>query len=274
MKDIKEMVKYDNLLNKLPLSGLNAIELDLFMALCAKAKGKGHDLIILKYADLKKLLDMSKQNDTYFHKKLQEMCARLKKIDCSTITDDDDFLEFNLFSTFAGSLKSKELRVRVNEDLEFLLNDVSSFTVFELRKFVVLKSKYSKNLFRLLKQYNNTGVYRISAEELRKLLDCPGHYPNKEFIRACLKPSMEELSSCFADLKVNPIRGSGRGRPIQEYRFTFKPVKPARESKDPSIPPKQKPRQRKNSFNNFTQRNYDFAEYERMVLTGGKEEST
>ena len=271
---MNEIVKYHNELNEVRLSNFAQTDLDMFMMLCAKMKERGTEELSFTFAELKPVLSPSNRTDEEFQRDLDRMQVKLGSMTVKLRTETKRTV-FNLFPTLEADLSKRILTVSVNPKFAYLLNEVQkNFTAFELKEFVSLQSKYSKSLYRLLKQYRSTGSYKISAEDLRRLLDCPEGYEPKFFARDCLKPAVEELSSCFADLKVDPIRGSGRGRPIQEYRFTFKPVRREQAGKDPSIPPKQKPRQRKNSFNNFSQRNYDFAEYERLVLTGGKEEST
>ena len=56
----------------------------------------------------------------------------------------------------------------------FLLNQLTSnFTRFELKEFVTLKSSYSKEFYRRMKQFKNTGFWKCSIEEFRYLLDIP-----------------------------------------------------------------------------------------------------
>ena len=108
----------------------------------------------------------------------------------------------------------------------------------------------------------------IEAGKMRELMDCPVNYPNKEFMRVCVNPAVKELSSYFDGLKVEPIRGAGRGRPIEKYVFTFKPDE--KEKKEPAKSPKsKKPQPKKNSFQNFTERSRtdeDWDELERLAL--------
>lgn len=269
---MNEVVKYENRVNTLPLSGFSAVELNLFMMLCAKTKDKGQDLIKLEYGELKTKLGLERQTDKYFHNELYKMAGKLSKINCSFM-NENKFVAFNLFSTFTGDLDTRTLTVRVNIDFQFLLNELAkNFTSFELREFVQLESKYSKNLYRLLKQYRRTGTYKVEAEKFRELMDCPKSYPNREFMRVCVNVAIKELSNgYFKDLKVEPIRAKKRGAPIVAYTFTFRKSKdiPGQQGMDitDQEPAATKLKSKgKNKFNNFPQREYDWEDLEGQLL--------
>ena len=269
---MNEVVKYDNKVNSLALSGFSAVELNLFMLLCSKTKDKGQELIELNYGDLKRLLGLEKQSDKYFHEELYKMSSKMTRIN-GNFKNDKKFVAFNLFSTFSGDLEEKTLTVRVNVDFEFLLNEITkNFTRFEFSEFIKLESKYSKNLYRLLKQYRRTGTYKVEADRFRELMDCPKSYPNREFMRVCVNVAVKELSrGYFDDLQVTPIKAAKRGAPIIAYEFTFKPSKdvPGQyglSDYDKEPEEKKKPRKgTKNKFNNFNQRKYDYADIERRL---------
>lgn len=282
---MNEIVKYENRVNTLPLSHFSAVELNLFMLLCAKTKNKGQDLVTLTYKDLKKQLGLEKQTDKYFHKELYSMSGKLSKIRCN-FSDENKFVVFNLFSTFIGDLENRTLQVRVNIDFQYLLNEITkNFTRFELQEFVKLESKYSKNLYRLLKQYRKTGTYKVEAEKFRELMDCPPSYSNMYFMRDCVNVAVKELSQgYFKDLKVTPIKAAKRGAPIVAYEFTFRKTDqvPGQmnldtdtdAAKSPTAP-KKRGRPRKNAFNNFHERDYDDSFYDalaKMDLTNNKED--
>jgi len=275
---MNEVVKYENRINTLPLVGFSSVELNLFMLLCAKAKDRGQDLIVLEYGKLKRQLGLEKQTDKYFHGELYKMADKLSKIHCN-FKNENEFVVFNLFSTFTGNLENRTLTVRVNIDFQYLLNELAkNFTLFELQEFVQLESKYSKNLYRLLKQYRRTGTYTVEANKFRELMDCPKSYANMYFMRDCVGVAVKELShGYFEDLKVEPIRAKKRGAPIIAYTFTFQKSKqipgqqriddyqePAPETPAPA--PKRQPKKKENSFNNFPQRDYDFDELEKRLL--------
>lgn len=259
-----EIVKYRNELNSIPLSKFVSSDLDMIMLLCAKMKKHKTDELVFSFAELKKGLDLSDRADYDFLTILDSMQRKLGNITCN-IRSEKKRITFNLFPTLETDLESKTLTVSVNPKFAFLLNELANnFTAFELKEFVRLESKYSKSLYRLLKQWRTKGKYEINVDTLRELMDCPAAYETKIFMRDCLNPAVKELSAYFQDLTVEPIRGDGRGRPVKQYRFAFKPEK--QDGSTTKRINRTKPNE-KNRFNNFTQRDYDFDEYEKNLLT-------
>lgn len=258
-----EVVQYGNSINDTALKGLVSTGLDLFFALCNLAKDKGPDLLSYDYQIMKKKTGMSDQSDEFASVafgKATDIINRLRFAVHDEETGKSKYV--TLFPTCENNPDTKTLTVRVNPDAMILLSSIgTNFTAFELGQFVKLKSKYSKNLFRLLKQFRSTGKYWVDMDKLRELMDCPENYPNREFIRNCINVAVKELNNgYFENLKAKPEYGNGRGKPIVKYVFTFK--KQVEKTKhDTSAETgqisKQKymsPVNQKNRFNNFTQR--------------------
>ena len=277
---MNEIVKYDNQMNQIAFTNLTAIDIDLFMLLCARTRDRKDELIKLTFTELKRELGLSNKSDKFFAAEIQRLSKKLKHIGGS-FSNGTSFDEFTLFPTFHGTAAEEEhaiyghlekgtLVVRVNPDFAFLLNELTkNFTRFELSEFVKLESKYSKNLYRLLKQYRRTGTYKVEADKFRELMDCPKSYANMYFMRDCVGVAVKELShGYFKGLKVEPIRAKKRGAPIVAYTFTFQKSKDipgqhtledytGQEPAAPAPKPKRQKKPKENSFNNFPQRNYD-----------------
>ena len=226
---MNEIVKYDNYLNELNLKGFTSTDLDFLFALCAKMKNKKTERIEFTFSELKNVTDHKINCKERFISELERMNKKLMKVNCKQKTDNE-IVMFNLFHAFEIDQQDHILKISVDERFEFILNNlVKNFTRFELLEFINLKSKYSKNLYRNLKQYRTTGLLKIPIEELREKLDCPKSYSNKEFNRTILQPVVEELRVCFPNLKMNPSKAETRGRAVKGYIFTFDP-----ESKTPT----------------------------------------
>ena len=112
----------------------------------------------------------------------------------------------------------------VNEDFFFLLNQLTSnFTRFELKEFVTLKSSYTKEFYRRIKQFRKTGFWKCSIEEFRNLLDIPQKYRIIDIDKYVLKPIMKELGEEY-NLKIEKKYGftGGRGRSrVVGFEFRF-----------------------------------------------------
>lgn len=226
MKD--EIVKYGNSINDTALKGLRSGGLDLFMTLCNLSMNKGVDVLSFDYPTIKNLTGLKGQKDEYVAIQYGRAVDIINGLRFAVYDEKTGKAKFvTLFPTCENDPDNKTITVRVNPDAKTLLNDIDkNFTKFELGQFVSLESKYSKNLFRLLKQYRQTGTYRVEAEKFRELMDCPKSYPNGEFMRVCVNVAVQELSrGYFKGLKVHPIKAQRRGAPIVAYEFTFQKSK-------------------------------------------------
>ena len=248
------------------------------MYLCAAMKDKGIEEMTFTAAELKECAGYSR-NVTLeeFKQILDRMNEKLLSMKAHLETDTE-LVRFVLFPTFRINKETGMLTVRVNKDFQFLLNELTkNFTQFELAEFTELNSKYSKTLYRLLKQFRSTGEYHVRSDELRKLLGCPESYGNKYVMRDVIMPAVKELQKDFPTLTVETIRARTKGRPVTGYHFTFmadgqipgqmtidqgaEEVRKYKASKA-----KEGSKARKNSFNDFEQRDYDYDDLEAQLL--------
>ena len=199
------------------------------------------------------------------------MNDKLMKITCSLETETE-IIMFVLFPTFIINISKQVLIISVNEKFKFILNEiVKNFTRFDLREFVRLGSKYSKSLYRLLKQYRNTGYYETSLETFREKMDIPKSYTNRDIMSKVINTSLKELQNYFKDLKCIVKYANKRGKPVTGYIFTFAPEKKVEQVSEKQKTELQKgtiTKQRKsraiNSFTNFQQHGYSSEDYKKM----------
>lgn len=245
-----KIVVYSNDLNQISLGSLKEQEQNLFFSLLVKLKDKGHEPVLFTSAEISKMLAMH-----YTQKQIVGFIDDLKnhffKLDFRTEKRlSNGFIEednINLFKYMRiryneNRTAIEELEIEVNERFEYMLNQLkANFTAFELANFLILNSKYSKTLFRLLKQYRTQGWWQVEIEEFRRLMGAP-KYRFADFERKVLAPSVKELSwndgqtdmltdyrgaerPCFKKLSVEKIKGKGRGRggAVVALKFTWEP---------------------------------------------------
>lgn len=164
----------------------------------------------------------------------KELAARIVEVNDRLLAcrfrfqDDSRTVQFTLFSGFETDWKTAKLLVAVNPRFSFLLNDLTSqFTRFELAEFTALKSSYAKETYRRLKQYRQTGVWKVSLEEFRRLLDVPKSYRTCDLNERVLKPIQAELGELLG-LRIHKkyAKRGGRGRSsLVGFEFEFDPEK-------------------------------------------------
>lgn len=296
----KEIVKYDNKMNKIPLKSFEKIDMNFFYAICAKVKERGTELVEISLEDLKELTGYRSTSLERFKEDLLRMNRKL--IDCNGMYEtEDEIVQFNLFSTFTIVKSRKVLKVKVNQDVAWLLNGIAKeFTSFELQEYVSLSNIYAKALYRLLKQWKTQGkTPEYSVAEFKELLATPD-YPPMKLRDKVIKPAVEEIKTVkgFETLWCEVVYAKKRGRPVQGYIFHFDPedlrgqvsfkdveqfdeitegIKKKSDKQKAAVVATannilkaqkggKKPKASNNTFNNFNQRKYDFDELERLLL--------
>ena len=271
-----DVVKYHNYMNALNFKDFTAADFDFFMFLCATMKDKGTEEMSFTMTELRERVSYGHKGTVKeFNAMLDAMNDKLLAMRAHLETDTE-LVRFVLFPTFRINKESGMLTVRVNKDFQFLLNELTkNFTQFELAEFTELNSKYSKTLYRLLKQFRSTGEYYVKVDELRQLLGCPKTYENKYFMTKVIAPAVAELQKDFPTLTVEAVRARTKGRPVTGYHFSFEvdgqipgqtTIDEAQAEMEKYKATKTATKRKKNSFNDFEQRKIDFDELERRLI--------
>ena len=222
-----EIVRYSNQFNAQALRRFTALDLDLLMAIAARVRDKEIDEVTFTFEELRRLAHVKKNLTD------KELAARIVEVNDRLLAcrfrfqDDSRTVQFTLFSGFETDWKTRKLLVAVNPRFSFLLNDLTSqFTRFELAEFTALKSSYAKETYRRLKQFRQTGVWKVSLAEFRRLLDIPDSYRISHINSRVIKPIEDELKPLM-NLKVHrkfAKVAAGRGRSqLVGFEFEFDP---------------------------------------------------
>ena len=271
---MNEVVKYNNTLNTLQFKNFSAMDYNVLMSLCHKMRDQGDKELVFTFNELKKLTEFGNHSDKLFAEELDQMIDKLIKVNATVITGDEKS-KFILFPTFKTNAVKGTLKISVNSEFAYILNELTdNFTRFELKEFAELDGKYAKTLYRILKQYKYNGWWKPTVEELRCVLDVPANYDNKKINAKILAPAVKILSEKFKDLKCEPIKAQKRGAPVERYYFSFQAEKQIRGQKTiadyPGVLPGEeapkKKKKKKNTFNNFQKNSYDFKQLEEKLL--------
>ncbi|MFG5115477.1 replication initiation protein, partial [Campylobacter lari] len=243
---MSEIVKYHNDFNKIQLPSFTEIEQDLLCGLMVKLKEEKGKVTFYPW-DLRNILKSSYDNNS-----LMEFVSSLKrkffKADFTIIektTRGEKEVEahktINLFTEFAiyvyaSSKDLESIEIQVNPHFEYILNQLTAnFTAFELAEFIALSGKYTKTLYRLLKQYRTTGKAYFEWEEFKRIMDISEKMRMCDIDKDILKPAIKELSkerTLFDQVRVpfknlafekKKIKARGRGGKVVGIEFTFKP---------------------------------------------------
>lgn len=119
--------------------------------------------------------------------------------------------------------RDTRVSIKIDDVLKpHLLNQRENFTAYLYENVLVMKSAYSKDMYRILKSYSFQGEYEVPLILLKDRLNCANEYEGRfdNFRKYVLDKAMEEINQ-YTDLEVSykPIRV---GRSIQKIHFTIK----------------------------------------------------
>jgi len=212
-------VKYHNDLNLLNFSKFKDKELDLFFALCYMANEQNTNEIEVSFDDLKEVISYSHGGLTRFTQYLESINDKLISMKMK-IRTQNNLIAFVLFNRYNIDYVKKKITIQVNDSFSYILNNfIQQYSKMDLIQFSKLNSTYSKNLFRLLKQFSSTGWYEISIEKFKEELGVPSTYRMTNIDNRVLKPIQEELVNYFNDFQIEKIK---EGRSIKKLRFSWK----------------------------------------------------
>lgn len=219
----KDIVRYENKLNQLNLKGVTTKGMDLFLCIISCLQGKRDKEISLTYTFLRKLANTSKG---ITNKQFTEEVTKLKNAMFNAsleIKEGNKIREIHLFSEFVIDPDKANITVILDERSIHLLNDLRQYTTLELKTFISLRSRYSKTLYRHLRQYNKTGVFRVSLEDFKFLFSIPEKTPTSNIYKFIIKQAVDDLKPYFKNLKCDVFRLSKQGAPVGAYIFSWTP---------------------------------------------------
>ena len=213
---MNEIVEYHNDLHKLSLAKFSELEQNLLFGVLVKCReqAKGVELE-LKADDLMRFINQRKNTTK---QDLLDIAVNLRenffKLDFSRVKQKTETKEicdeyYNLFSFFKIYYYEKDethqsdylsrIVLKVNDDFAYLLHEFTNglYTQFELEEFFYLRGKYPKTLYRLLKQFRETGYYIKKWNDFKEQMGIPLDMRNATIEKQILKPCVEKLSETF-----------------------------------------------------------------------------
>ena len=215
-----DIVKYNNVLNKLNMGKLEEKELELFFALCLELKNKETDEVFINITDFKNKYNMGRSNQRF--EKYMEIVLE-KFLETKMVIKTAKTLELgNFFRKFKLEFETNTLYVQLDNDYKFILNNlVEMYTQFSFKQYQELKSKYAKRLMPKLCQWQGTKKIEYKKDDLFEILGVTENYKKDlgNFRKRILKPATDELKKVFYNLKVTPLKN--RSAKIDGYSFVW-----------------------------------------------------
>ena len=239
----KDIVKYNNDLNKLNMASLKEKELELFYAICLELKEKGTNTVVVDITEFRKAFNIPAVNKKRFSEYLENTQDKFLSLKYALRTEKR-LKKGVFFYDFDADLEENKMTIKINPEYAYILNGiVDYYTQFSFKEFQSLKCKYSKLLLPKLCQWNGTKKLEIEKEEMFEILGVPESYKKdiSNFNKKVIKPIKEELPKIFNNFKIKTIKKSTRNtkNEIKSYLFTWcektKEIKDAEEVKSIEI---------------------------------------
>ena len=273
-------VKFHNNLNSIKTTQLTEIDLNVFFALCAKAKGRNETDIDIDFDTFFRLCGL--ENNSFVNTRKKKIDFIDKKSDALSNLQmkrktDSSLIKFPLITELRVDEDEDLIKLSLNKIFLYILNTDEDFTKFILADFVGISGKYAKNLYRLLMRYDDTGWADYTLEDFKDFMGIPAGYRPKDIITKIIKPSIEELvnKGLMTEVRYEPKTSHRQGNGIKGFHFDFKicvnddipgQTEMNEVKKEMVRYKEQKARERLSQFNNFPQNTYDFDEFEKQML--------
>lgn len=234
---MREVVKYNNSLNRVCITSLNELEQNILFTIFAKCKNlESNELIEISSSELGRFCNKN-LTKSEMERILEVLREKIFKINFSFSYEDNEYHEATtmIFSYLEFVFKDKSksdfigIKLRINEHFNFLLNFLhSNFTYFELVEFSSVVGKYTKTIYRILKQFKHTGYVHIDWFEFKRILNIHKKWQICQIDTKILNPAIKELTRPrminnkqripFKNLAFKKIK-QGRNVVAIEFRF-------------------------------------------------------
>ncbi len=127
--------------------------------------------------------------------------------------------------------KDGTISIVLNPLLKPYFIELAHYSIYELKHYMHFSSWYSLRMFELLSAFKDTGIWWVSIDEFRQLMDCEKKYPlTKDLLKYTLTEPLQELESTDLAFTYDPVfdmYAHGRGRkPVIALEFHLKKAKP------------------------------------------------
>ena len=199
---MKEYVKYANDFNYLLFPSFTEREMNIFMTILSRLRDDDRTVTISMHN-----LEGYKESFSKVTKVFQRFSEKILNYQIKHI-DGQKRDVFICFDELKLDLEAKTCRIVFQEEFyNFIKNHQRGFTSFKISEFIELKGKYTKTLYRLLRQFKATGrivIFRGRWDDFRKLMQIPESFTMSKIDKQILQPAIKQLS-----LDKNPLDNIG-----------------------------------------------------------------
>lgn len=225
--EIREVAKYSNDFNAVPLKDFSLVQKKILMTLIWLIKETdGSDITI----DYDRFISLAQSKPRSLEEGIRLIRQTFRKILSLSITEietETSYEEFMLFTARKVDKKNGEITVRVNPDYFSLIKDFANeYTKFPLQIGNSFSKQYTIDIYKFLRQFADTGFWVVTVENFKRYLAIPDSYGATKIREKIINPALEELKKYYPNLRLEELKAKRkrgeRGRPkVTSYRFHF-----------------------------------------------------
>lgn len=217
MKDNK-LIKYDNTFNKTSLTLFTKVQSDVLISILSRmcqsqSKDNSNYKAVVSFKEIREMTGSKNLHTSKIKLALDKILDT--KVE---FYRNNRFVKANLFSHYEVNTKDTVEIVLTDYMSEKLTLNSNQYTILELDEYVRLPNSYSKELYRMLRQFKHSGIRVIPKDELIRMLNPPKSYNEYDFVRKVLLPALEENKVFFENLSVNVGEKNVLPNPV-EFKF-------------------------------------------------------
>lgn len=225
--EIREVAKYSNDFNAVPLKNFSLVQKKILMTLIWLIKETdGSDITI----DYDRFISLAQSKPRSLEEGIRLIRQTFRKILSLSITEietETSYEEFMLFTARKVDKKNGEITVRVNPDYFSLIKDFANeYTKFPLQIGNSFSKQYTIDIYKFLRQFADTGFWVVTVENFKRYLAIPDSYGATKIREKIINPALEELKKYYPNLRLEEVKAKRkrgeRGRPkVTSYKFHF-----------------------------------------------------
>lgn len=226
-KQMNEVAKYSNELNKLPLRGMNLNQKKVFATFLWMIKETSGEVIEMDYDKFMELTQTKPRSLSAGREIVKNTIKKVMSLSIAEISTDKSDVFFPFFVDAEISKESGDIRVAINPRYAHYIKDfATAFTTLPLEIHNSFRGEYTGDIYKFFRQYSDTGFWAVTVEDFRKYLAIPSSYNLGMIAKQIIDPAIEELKGHYPELRYDKIyekkkRGQ-RGRPkVSSLRFYF-----------------------------------------------------
>lgn len=221
MEKQKHIVRFHNDLNSLELQGYTESNINILMTLCHTMSEQGTNEITISLDTLKKILNPNQKGVNLTKKRIQLFAKEMQRVRLE-VEQNNCTIYGVLFHKIKVDNEGKTITIKTDKEFVYIINNlVENYTIFDLQDLIGIKGVYNKLIFKLLKQFKETGIFMIDIQNFKRLLGVPESYKIPQITERILNPAIKELSPYFKNLKCEKIKKAGHGNVISHIKFKW-----------------------------------------------------